>query len=150
MELYVTRVTTHSGQSGSLAAARVARRCSPSLSSARLARRSPSHLQRPAVTRHCLPQPAAGRHGSHSPRPAVTRRSPPGLNRRCPGAAARLCSPQPASLPEKSWRPILSLKAADYMNIAEEEQANKISVASFGQILHWKLPRIVLHKSCLN
>ena len=50
---------------------------SPSLSSARPARRSPIHSQRPAVTRRCLPPPAAGRHGSHSPRPAVTRCSPP-------------------------------------------------------------------------
>ena len=74
-----------------------------SLSTARFACRSPSHSQWPAVTRHDPPRAVM----------VVTRRGPPSLaaarlNRRgpvtrsCPshsdGAAARLCSPQPASL----------------------------------------------------
>ena len=82
----------------------------PSISTARLARRSPSHSQQPAVTRSGLPTPAAGRHSRLS---VVTRSGPPSLatarlNQRGPGtrrgqshsdvAAARLCSPQPASL----------------------------------------------------
>ena len=63
----------HSPRPESIAAARRS-----SLSTARLARLSPSHSQRPSLTRRGPPPPVAGRHGSHSPRPAaVTRSSPP-------------------------------------------------------------------------
>ena len=86
----------HSPRPESLAAARRS-----SLSTARLARRSPSHSQRPAVTRSGLPKPAAGRHSSRSQRPAVTRHSPPQSTR-------PRHSPRPVSLGWRRGPPLLA------------------------------------------
>ena len=64
-------------------------------------RSGPSHSQRLAVTRRCLPQPAAGSHCSHSQRPAITRCSQPQSPR-------HTHSPLPVSLRWRSGPPLLA------------------------------------------
>ena len=99
VELTMTRVTTHTGQPGSLAPARVTR-SSPQSITLLSPPRSP-HSQRPAVIRSGLPTPAAGRHSSHSQWPAVTRHSPPQSTR-------PRHSPRPVSLGWRRGPPLLA------------------------------------------
>ena len=100
VELTVTRVTTHSGQPGSLAPARVTR-SSPPFITLHSPPRSPQPKSLAAARPH-PPRPAAGRHGNHSPRPAaVTRSSPPQSTR--PSHSQR-----PVSLRWRSCQPLLA------------------------------------------